>query len=336
MTVQATDPKKRKGDSLLTKIVGPVRGVWGFALAFAFLAGFGALSILGHAAANETYYVLNQAVPARTQIEPSMLAPLEAKDGQAPPNALDPSYVRDHAVFAKIALSNGDVITPTNAGPLGNINANIPSNYVAASFSVNPEDAVAGKVRTGNYIDIIAVNASSNSDASAKVILEHVLVTDVTVSPDSISQEAVSGQVGTDLDPGPESSAVRGGIPSLYTVAVDPEDAAKLALARSYDLYVVLSSNDTPSEMNVQATENDLFNGTVADSSKGINDPASTSNQSNEVTPPTSSSASTGQSSSSPSTGTPSTSASTGASTGGPVSNPSTGTPSTAPVGKGH
>lgn len=267
MTVQATETKKQ---GFLSSALGGGKAIWVAAIVLALIAVFGALTILGNAAATQTYYVLGRDIAARTQITPEMLVAKEAKVDQAPPNALDPVAVRTGTVFSQIALKAGDVVSSSNAGPLNRITADVPQDFVAASFNAQPDIAVAGKVRSGDHIDLIATNDDGSAGPVSKVVLQHVLVLDVTVSPNSIAQSANNGQAGNGVaNPGPESEAVRGGIPAVYTVAVSPEDATKLALARNHDLYVVLSGNVPDLNQTAQSDLRSLFNSAVTDSSDG-------------------------------------------------------------------
>lgn len=269
MTVQAEESKHSKKGGLLSGLLGGGKTIWAIAIVSALVTVFAALNILGNAAATQTYYVLGREIPARTQITPDMLVAKEAKVGEAPPTAFDVVYVRDNAVFSQYPLNTGDVISASNAGPLERINADLPDNFVAASFSIPPENAVAGKVRKGDFIDLIASTGEGDAGDTARVVLQHVLVLDVTVSPDSIAQEANDGQEGADLERGPESEAVRTGIPQVYTVGVSPEDATKLALVRPLNLFVVLSANLPDLAMNVQSQLGNVLQGNVGDSSAG-------------------------------------------------------------------
>jgi Flp pilus assembly protein CpaB len=268
MTVQATEAKQKKG--LLSGLLGGTKSIWALAIVFALIAVFGALTIIGNAAATQTYYVLGGNVASRTQITPEMLIPLEAKVNAAPPTSYTPADVVTGEVFSKYALAAGDVITPSNSGPLTRITEDVPDNFVAASFSAEPDIAVAGKVRAGDFIDLIATGDNGNRGVFSKVMLRHVLVLDVTVAPSSIAEEATSGQEGEEVTtPGPESEAVRSGIPSVYTVAVSPKDATKLALIRSMELFVVLSGNVPDDGVAPETNFLNVFNEAVNDSSTG-------------------------------------------------------------------
>lgn len=267
---------------LLSSLLGGGRTYFVLAIVAALVATAGALAILGRSADRSTYYVLNQDVPARTVISSEMLTEVETAAGTEPPNALTPSSVVTEAIFTRVPLQAGDVVTPAVAGPLERIDANLPDGYVVASFAVQPQNAVAGKVRRGDFIDVIAVQQDAVSmdditapgmqDTRAKIVLHRVLVLDVTTDPNTIAQGATDNTVGDGIaDPGPESAAIRGGIPQLYVVAVSPEEAATLALVRDKNLMVVLSANDTPGEISVEVSESEVFDSLpVPNSSAGV------------------------------------------------------------------
>lgn len=246
----------RKG--FLAKLLGQGSSYWVIAVGAALLAVFGTLTILGNATATTTYYVLNQDVAARTQITPEMVTGKTVNVGGQPANALDITDLQSGQYFARVPLKAGDAVTSSTVGPLERITTSVPDGYVVASLQVEPENAVAGKVRAGDLIDVIAVDEAGNSGATAKVVLHRVLVLDVTTNPDNIAQAATTEQVGDDL-PGPESNQVRGGIPMLYTVAVSPQDAAKLALIRDKHVMIVLSANKSSGSLDASVSIGDVF-----------------------------------------------------------------------------
>lgn len=272
MTVQASESHRKKA-GLVGSLLGGGKAIWALAVGMALVAVFGALSILGDAAATQTYWVLTRDIPARTQITSDMLEPREAKVGQVPPNGFDQATVMALPVFSKIALSAGDVASASNSGELTRITAEVPDDYVAASFSAEPELVVAGKVRTGDHIDVIATNDDGPTGASTKVVLSHVLVLDVTINPNQIAASANGGQEGGAVtQPGPESEAARSGIPSVYTVALSQQDATKLALLRRFDLFVVLSGNVPSESASAAITTDQAFSETPTDSAAGTFD----------------------------------------------------------------
>lgn len=264
---EASTEKPKK--SLLGNLLGGAKTFWAGAIVAALTTAFIVLAILGTATARTTYYVLNKDVPARTQITPEMLTAVETTIAGAPTVALTPRYVAENAVFSKVPMQTGDVLSTSTVAPLERIDSDLPAGFVVTSFQVTPENAVAGKVRKGDYIDMIAINGD-DVGATAKVVLHHVLVLDVTVAPDTIADAATSGQAGADINPGPESEAVRGGIPAVYTVAVSPVDATKIALVREKNLLVTLSANDTTGSVDAQTQLGNIFDSEkVGDSGAG-------------------------------------------------------------------
>lgn len=204
--------------------------------------------ILGSAADTGTYWVLNVDVAARTPITPDMLKAVTTSAEGVPAAGRDQVFVIQNKVFAKYSLKANDLVTESNAGALEAINKDLPPGFVVASMAAPPENAVAGKIHRGDYIDVYAVGSPSGTTAAAsgaisKLVLHHMLVLDVTVSPSTISA-AAGQQAGANLAPGPESAAARGGIPALYTVAVTPLDAAKISVIRDKNVFLTLSSND--------------------------------------------------------------------------------------------
>jgi Flp pilus assembly protein CpaB len=262
----------KKSSGVLGSLFGRAKTTYLIAIVFSLAAAAGVFMILGRSADRTTYYVLNQDVPARTQIVSSMLTEVDTAAGTEPPTALTPGSVITQAIFAKVPLRAGDTITESVAGPLDRINANLPENYVVTSFKVDPENAVAGKIRRGDLIDVIAVPETDGGKV-AKVVLHRVLVLDVTTDPSTIASAATDESVSDpSVAPGPESAAVRGGIPYLYTVAVLPEDAARIAVVRGDDLLVTLSSNQASGNgLDVLVDSNRIYApGPVGDSSAGV------------------------------------------------------------------
>lgn len=256
MTMEDTPTAVRK-KGLFGGLLGGGKTYFVFALLAAIVAAGGALQLIGSATQTATYYVLNRPVAARTPITPAMLTPVATNVSGVPPQAMSLAQVESGNVFARVALRPGDVLSPSVAGTLTPISSGLPSNFVVASFEVNPQDAVAGLIRRGDYIDLIATSGGSTAGAeeTAKVVLHHVLVLDVAVNPADIATAATSPPAGSNLNPGPASAAVHGGIPQMYTVALSPQDATTLALVRKMSLMVVLSANDSnsPAGASVQA-----------------------------------------------------------------------------------
>lgn len=211
---------------------------FGVAIALLLVVSLGIFYVLQQVSATVTYYVLNQEVPARSQITPEMLDPVVTSVGGAPLNALDIGAVSAEPTFAKYALDAGDIVTYSNTGPQSPITEGIPEDFVAGSFQAPAETAVAGKIKRGDYIDVIAVGEAGEEGASSsKFVLRRVLVLDTAATLESSVDESGAAE-----SEDPEAGATRTGVPTIYTVALPKEDAAKLALLQDVPLSVVLTS----------------------------------------------------------------------------------------------
>lgn len=224
---------------------------------FSAVAAFGVaivlLLIMSALTAKDTYFVLNQDIPARTNIDVSMLTEIQTSAGSAPPSALDLSDITPET-FSLYSLSAGDILTTSNTGDLLSLSAGLPDDFVVTSFIADPSMAAGGNVQRGDYIDIIAVvddsSVTGEEGPAASYVLQRVLVVDATVNLDSYSggEEAsttdgsgsTGGETGNTGDP-----AIRAGVPTMFTVGLSPDNAAVLAVAGQYELYVVLSSAAT-------------------------------------------------------------------------------------------
>lgn len=255
-----------------------------FAIISAVAAAAVIFGVLSQVVATTTYYVLGTNVAARSQITPDMLKPVTTSQGGQPGNALDIGEISKKATYAKYALKAGDIVTQSNTGDFQPLSQGIPADYVVASFSADAKNSVAGKLATGNYVDLIAVNAG-NSQSVAKYVLRHVLVMDVSADPSTIgSNSSETSTASGSTDPNAANAAqqksaqdkLRSGIPSLYTVALPPADAAKLALVKDTPLMVVLSpasSDKSFTDQNIQTTQGEVFSDAAVGNSGKNTDP---------------------------------------------------------------
>jgi len=239
----------------------PLKGrwtIWIIALVFSLLAGFGVLTIIGQAAEQKIYYVVTEEIPARVAITPENTTAVTTSADGWPPTALLPEEVESGLRYTLVPLKAEEIVTISNTGPLERITDKMPSDFVAVSISVAPENAVGGRIRPGDYVDIAAV-AESFGSPFAKVVLSGIQVLDVSVSPSSIAGAATNDTIGE--GPGPDTFPARDGIPQLYTFAVSLEDFAKLALLRDKSLYLALSRQDENPNINksAEAYESEIF-----------------------------------------------------------------------------
>ena len=237
--------------------------IWILALFFALLAGFGTLMLVGQAAARVDYYVVTDNVAARTQITTENVTALSAPADSVPPTALTQSEVASGNFYTKIALSAHTALTDSVVTEgLSALSADIPKGYVLASLLVSPENAAGGSIKRSDYVDIAAVNGT-DSAATAKIVLQHVLVVNVATSADTVANAANTSTTagdGTDqTNPGPDNAALYGGIPQMYTFAVTPAEFAQLALLRTASVYLALSSADATDPLDITQSGTELF-----------------------------------------------------------------------------
>lgn len=267
------------GNNVTKKSLFKNSKVWFFlAGAAAVIGAVFVFFVLQSVTATTTYYVLNKDIPARTQITSDLLTPVTTSEGGQPRTALTPgSLAASGQIYSKYALSAGDVVTPTNAGSLTALTKGLPSNYVVASFKADPSIAAGGQVARGDYIDVIAV-----SDSDSHVFLQRVLVVNATTDLDAggatadSSGTTTSGDGTTTTTDGTtgDAAASTSVVPTLFTVGISQEDAAKLAVvSKNFSLYVVLSSADSSKNgaksADVGAAVGDVFSGAVGDSGQG-------------------------------------------------------------------
>lgn len=239
------------------------RKLW-FVLAVAAAIAAAAIifSIMSIATAKESYWVLNQDVPARTPITVDLLTEVTTSAGTTPPSALSFGEISNEETYSLYSLKSGDVLTSSNTGPLLPLTEGLPSDFVVASFTANPSMAAGGNVQRGDYIDIIALindtEVTGTASTGASYVLQRVLVIDATVDLDTYSSDGAEsttaetptttdGEEGT-VSSNTNDSAMRSGIPTMFTVGLSPENAAVLALATQHDLYIVLSSAESTAD----------------------------------------------------------------------------------------
>ena len=223
--------------------------VWILAFVFALMAGFGVLTILGSASEQATYYVMAESVPAGTKLTDQNIEQVVTNADGKPATALSLAQLQGEPLYTNIPLQAGDVITSSVVGTGIRLTAGLPEDYVAASLQVEPQNAAAGKIRAGDYVDIAAVNGTE-----AKVVLHNVLVLDVNAEPPSISQAANAQEAGGDV-----SNLSTQGVPVLYTFAVSPQDFATLALLRNKDVYLAISQGVPGTEVNASVNDAQVF-----------------------------------------------------------------------------
>lgn len=239
-------------------------------LGFGLLAGFGVLVIVGQAADQSTYYVMASDVAARTQVTVGMLTPVSTSTNGVPPRALSLNEFTNGNLYTRIPLKAGDVVSSSVVGKFQNLTSTLPDGFMVASLKVDPENAVGGRIKAGDYVDIAAVSASN--PIVAKIVLHRVLVLDVTVLPATITSNANSTELNRS-GTGPDSPAIYGGIPQMYTFAVSARDFLTFSLIKAGSIYLGLSGKGNVGSLGEVLDSSSLFSpGAVADSGLGTED----------------------------------------------------------------
>lgn len=160
----------------------------------------------------ETYYILNQDIPTRTQISPEMLDPVTTSVGTAPEAAFGLDVVQTGSAYSQYPLKAGDILTQSNIGTLDDISVGVPDNWVITNFSVGADDAVGGRIRRGHYFDMMVATQDG-----AYYPFVNVLTLDTTINLGGASSaEAVDTEEAHD------------GQTTQYVIGMSPENAAKL------------------------------------------------------------------------------------------------------------
>ena len=255
------------------------RKLWFFFSAIAALLTAVALfTIISQITATVTYYVAAEDIPARTQITSELVLPIVTSAGSEPINSLTLSEIESGEFYTTYPLFAGDVVAITNTGALQSIASGLPEGFVVATFTAPATYAVGGKIGRGDYVDLIVVKQDNISGTlTASYFMQHVLVLDATVDPDQLNV----------LDA--EDPELRRGIPTLYTVGVSPENAARLAIATQATIYVVKSAiqaTDQPvPPMSIEVSL-DTLSGLIEDAGWGTDPTFGTSGNPIPTVPP--------------------------------------------------
>lgn len=123
----------------------------------------GIFFVFSIALAKESYYVLNQDIPAKTQVTESMLKEIQTAKGSAPQNAISIQQVRQGTVFSRIPLKTGDILSASTTGLDLDSTNGIPDDWVIVSFNISADNAAGGNISKGDYFDVIGVDPEQGS-----------------------------------------------------------------------------------------------------------------------------------------------------------------------------
>lgn len=186
--------------------------LWGLISVISIAIIIAALMLLLNLFSKETYYVLKEDTPTRTQVTAEMLEAVPALEGTAPPAALGLSEVQSGSVITKSALLGGEILTLSNTGGREDISVGVPDEWVITSFGVNADNAVGGRIQRGYYFDMLIT-----TDSGAFYPFVNVLALDTTVSLNNASNADAA-----------ETAEAKEGMTSQYVVGMPPSDAAKM------------------------------------------------------------------------------------------------------------
>lgn len=225
------------------------RKMWFFFAAAAALVTAGVIfALLSAVASTSTYWVLKDGVDlqSREVITSDMMKPVQAPSNAVPKNAVTISQVKaaeggdaSDDFYALYPIKSGDILTTSNVGGLVSFGTGLTGNKnsVYASFKANPSLASGGNVQEGNIVDIAVIYEDGSGNFASKFFLSSILVVKTSIDLDGASASTAGNEGGN-------SGSSHSGAPVLYTVAVTPEQAAALAVATKYDIYVVLASGN--------------------------------------------------------------------------------------------
>ena len=165
----------------------------------------GTLAFFSKVIQTETYWVLGQSVPQRSQVTPDMLVEVEVNKGGAPLTVenggitLTDVEVSTGNVFTRIPLQAGDLVTTSNTtSGLSDIRVGLPDDWTVTSFSVPADNAAGGRITRGTYFDMMVYDSDSGK---AFFPFVNLLALDTSVSLSGASsanavntQEAKMGQ----------------------------------------------------------------------------------------------------------------------------------------------
>jgi pilus assembly protein CpaB len=161
-------------------------------------------------------------IPPRTIISPDMISVKTVSGSQVPPGA----YTRRSEVVGRVALVVLPQFSPISSENTGARNAQLGLSYVispsmrAVTVAVDPVIAVAGFLKPGDHVDVVATFQRNDGFAVTKTVLQDVELAalDAQIQGTNAAKDA-NTKAHLPLDKG------------TATLVVSPEDAEKLVLA---------------------------------------------------------------------------------------------------------
>ena len=213
-TPAAPVKKKRKG--------GLTRGV---ALAVAAACGIAAGGVLyvsmavSNVTATVVGYQLINPIVANQPILRENTVPVQIPVDAAPVNMLTGAELGSQTYYARIDIPASQVLTSVIASTATRTSTEIPSDWQVLSFQVPAENAVAGRIGPGDFVNMFVVPPSAMADNDINLavpLFENLFILD-----------ARSGPGGDQIEGDPETYT---GIPTTYIVGL-PAEMAQLMIA---------------------------------------------------------------------------------------------------------
>lgn len=214
-----------------------------------------ALGFLGTKDQTVTVYTASQDIAPKKAITADMVVSSSVATGAVPPGALlTPDAIVGR--FTTDAVYQGEVFTDRRVSEqttssVDILTAQLGPDARLISISADVGAAVAGRIKTGDSVDVIAVvsdNALSTGVAGvgvprgafAQTIIQQAVVIDVNLPQDALRQAA------SDTGTNQAESGSAPVIPGIYTLAVTGKQAELLALAdQNGTLYLTLTPTKT-------------------------------------------------------------------------------------------
>jgi Flp pilus assembly protein CpaB len=204
-------------------------------------------SVLAWTSADQTVavYVARSDIPARRQLTAEMVTRRDVDEDSLPVGA-----VRDaDAVVGRYtvdAIYSGEVISvarlaDASADSAEALSADLPANTRVLSVPADVSAALAGRIKAGDVVDVIAVVTQEGSSGRiATTLVQQALVLDTAPAEAALNASARGNE--TDGTGTAVTDTATGYLPGIYTLALSPEQAQMVALAASSgELYLSLN-----------------------------------------------------------------------------------------------
>jgi Flp pilus assembly protein CpaB len=244
-------------------------------IVLAVLSGVIVIKVISQANRTVTVYVANQTLSARKQILPAYISVAHLRPEDVPPGTVTKySDIVGHytltTIFADQTFVSGALASSVN--PQAVVTNGLTPDERAFAVQADVAQALAGRIQSGDHVDIVVVvNASGSPGGSsggggavspagqfAQTILTQVDVLAVEPSA-SVIEAAANSSSGTN----PAQVAQKVTVPGIYTLALTPDEVQELALAENVGtLYLSLDPYGTVSPYSGVPTQIDSLSTT--------------------------------------------------------------------------